>query len=257
LALPLLALPSLAVADAGKVKPEGAGADDESPEAAGAAAPKPPKLNPLLGLLSPAEVVLEAVAAAGAAAAPKLKPPVVTGALDDVLAAAAGVLSVNPPVVVDDDDDAGAPPPPPPNEKPFAPMAPVVVVVVVLAAPVPPVPVPPAPASRGSSQDAHTFSPFLLKVVHLSHFHLPAKCEPMADPPHPNAGPARTGTYRALHFSFVHSLSIPSFEVSHLVQVHRSPWTAASSTRLFLDLGPAVVSSSSPPFSAAAARMNG
>jgi hypothetical protein len=235
--LELLLLPSLAVVDVGKVKPEAAGADDESPDTAGGAEPKPPNWSPLL-LLSLA--VVEAVAGA---AAPKENPPVVTGALvaELVAAAAAGALKLNPPVdtappsvVVDDDNDGAAAP----NEKPLDPILADVAVVVVVAVVVPVLAVPPSPVlpGRGISQAAHTFNLFGLYELHVAHFHLSTNDAANAEPPHPMTAPEfAAGTYRALHL--VHWLSMPSFGVSHLLQVHSSPSTAAFS-RLFLVLEP-------------------
>jgi hypothetical protein len=163
--LALFLLSSLAVVNVGMVKPEIAGAADESVDAAGAE-PKPPNENPLL-----AEAV--AGAAAEGAAPPKENPPVVTAALDVPVAKAADALKVNPPVDTAptpvDVDDAGAAPP---NEKPPAPMAPAVVVVVVAVVTVPPPAPPPPPPSRRTSQDAHLFNSLLLNELHVMHFHL-------------------------------------------------------------------------------------
>jgi hypothetical protein len=113
----------------------------------------------------------------------------------------------------------------------LAPMTPAVVAVYV------PVPVPPLPLSpaRGSSQDAHVSRPFLLYDEQVVHFHLFVKCLATAEPPHPNADPAPTGTYRTLQL--LHWLYMSSFDVSHLVQFHRSPCTA-SSARPLLVRGP-------------------
>jgi hypothetical protein len=166
--LALLLLSSLVAVDVGIVKPEIAGAADETVDAAGAE-PKAPNENPI-------EAV--AGAAAAVAAAPKVKPPVVTAALDvPVAAAAAGAVKVNPPVDMEPtpvvvDDDAGAVPT---NEKPPTPMEPAVVVVVVVAVAVAAaVVVPPTPTAppRGCSQAAHVFNPLSFIELHVSHFHL-------------------------------------------------------------------------------------